>query len=153
MYGDSLVLCLDDATEQESWVLRRPGRPDLGLGINFGEAKAAVEAVSAAVSRRMASLDETLRNLVFYLSEWGASNAHHEAVEVHFVCDALGRTEESIRAAAHELVPLGLAIHAPFVKGAGFRNDLRISETERLVLTLAGKDLAAALRARRERVK
>lgn len=44
----ALVICLADG----SWVLRRPGEPDLGLGDNFSAAQMALNALRASVCGR-----------------------------------------------------------------------------------------------------
>lgn len=48
---DAMVFCQAEGSPGETWVLRRPGEEDVGLGINFGEAKASVLAMVAAFAK------------------------------------------------------------------------------------------------------
>lgn len=48
--SDALVICRAEGSDRETWILRRPGEEELGLGINFGEAKAGVQALLNSIA-------------------------------------------------------------------------------------------------------
>lgn len=54
----ALVMVLDEGTEKETWVVRDAPHEDIGLGINFGEAKRAMLAALNAHDAR--KKDDTL---------------------------------------------------------------------------------------------
>lgn len=98
-----------------------------------------------ATYRRSAEMDRVQRYLLQYLWSYGPLNRHAEPPRMQDVAHQMHCTPESMRAAAEELLVEGLLGRAPIEPAAGFRNDVAVSNNERLFLTRAGRTVAATL--------
>ncbi len=96
-------------------------------------------------NRKVVAMEDIQKDVLRYLWKWGPRNGHQGPAPVNVVAGQMRYVQEAVTAAAMELEAEGLLARAPLVPGAGFRNDMAVSPTERLFLTSEGRLAASAL--------